>query len=321
MNPEPSDVDPDRLTLAPVAPRPLQGGFFARHAFSILLLGLIGTAFSPIFVRLSEVGPIAAAVNRMALPLPLFLAMVWLRPQDRIATTTAMGRRDFWLVILSGAFFAGDLVLWNSSVMQTSVANASVLANITPVYVVAGGWLLFKDRPGPLFLFGMIVALAGSAIMMTESLGVAGRSVLGDALAMGASAFYAGYVLTLSRIRKRVSIMATMAMGGAAAALILLVLATIMEDQIWPRTLHGWLAAGGMALFVQIGGQMLIAMSLAYVPPGLVATMFLTQPAIPALAAWLMFDEGVTVYQVIGAVALLAGLEISRRGTTKATVA
>ena len=62
---------------------------------------------------------------------------------------------------------------------------------------------------------------------------------------------------------------------------------------------------------------MLIAMSLAHVSAGLVATMFLAQPIIPALVAWMLFGESVTFIQVIGAVALLAGLEISRRGTPK----
>ena len=62
---------------------------------------------------------------------------------------------------------------------------------------------------------------------------------------------------------------------------------------------------------------MFIAMSLAHVPAGLVAMMFLLQPAIPGAVAWLMFDEAVTWTQVAGALALLIGLEVSRRATPK----
>ncbi len=309
--------DPDALVLAPDAPVLPRHGFIARHAFPILLLGLLFATFSPIFVRLSEVGPIATAAIRMIPPLPLFFALLWLRPQDRISLATPTGRHDFWLLVLSGVFFAGDLVLWNSSIMLTSVANASVLANITPIFVVLAGWILFKDRPRGLFLAGMAAALAGSAIMMVESLGRAGRSVTGDLLAMGAAAFYAGYVVAISRARQRASIVSTMAIGGSACAIILLIIAILAEDQLWPHTLNGWLAAAGMVVFVQIGGHMLIAMSLAHVPAGLVATMFLAQPIIPAVIAWFLFAEPVTLTQVIGAVALLAGLEISRRGTPK----
>lgn len=313
-------ADPEALSLAPVeAPAP--PGFIARHAFPILLLGLLSTAFSPIFVRLSEVGPIATGMNRLTLPLPLFFAVLWWRPQDRIPLATPTGRRDFWLVVLSGVFFAGDMVLWNSSVTLTTVTNAAVLANITPVYVVLGAWLLFKEKPSAIFAVGMVVALIGSALMMRESLSVAGRSITGDILAMGAAAFYAGYVLTLSRVRKRVSIVPVMAIGCVVSAIILFALAWITEDQLWPHTARGWMTAACMVLFVQIGGQMFIAMSLAHVSAGLVAMMFLLQPAIPGAVAWLLFDEAVTWTQVAGAVALLVGLEVSRRATPKKATA
>lgn len=309
--------DPDALTLAPVTPPVAPSGFVARHAFSILLLGLLFAAFSPIFVRLSEVGPIATAVNRMVLPLPLFFALLWFRPADRIPTNTQTGRSDIGFVLLSGLFFAGDLACWNSSVMLTSVANATVLANITPLFVVGASWILFKEKPERLFLVGMAIALLGSAIMMRDSLVVAGRSIGGDLLAIAASAFYAGYVITLSRVRKRVSIIAVMALGCAASAAVVWPLAAVTETQIWPQTLNGWLAAGGMVVFVHFGGQMLIAMSLAHVSAGLVATMFLSQPVISSAVAWLLFGESISLTQLTGAAALLAGLEISRRGTPK----
>ncbi len=312
-----STNDPDALTLAPVTQDVKPQGFIARHAFPILLLGLVGSGFSPIFVRLSEVGPIATGANRLTLPVPLFFALLWLRPQDRVASTSTQPRHDMWLLLLSGVFFCCDLLFWNSSVMITSVANAAVLANITPVFVVAGGWILFKDKPGKLFLVGLAIALVGSAIMMAQSLALGGRSVVGDLSAVVAAAFYSGYVLTLSRVRKRVSVTATMAYGGTMSAVLLIAAAVVMEPQLWPHTFHGWMVAVGMVVLAQLAGQMLIAASLAHVPAGLAAALFLLQPVIPAGAAWVLFGEKVTLYQVLGSIALLTGLEISRRGTIK----
>jgi len=313
-------IEPAADALAPIAPVQPRRSFVARHAFPILLLGLVFAAFSPVFVRLSEVGPIATAANRLIGPLPLFFFLLWLRPQDHLPFATPTGRRDFWLIVLSGVFFAGDMVFWNWSVMHTTIANATVLANIVPVFVVGAGWLLFKERVGRIFLVGMAVALTGSAIMMAQSLRMSGQGVLGDISAMAAAAFYAGYVVTLSRVRKRASLMATMAIGSTASALILLALALVAEDQVFPTTLNGWLAVAGIVFIVHVGGQMLIALSLAHVSAGLVSMMFLMQPIIPAFTAWLLFDENVTAYQVIGAVALLAGLEISRRAAAKPEV-
>ncbi len=55
----------------PVAPHK---SWVERCALPILVCGTLALALSPIFVRLSEVGPIATGVNRMLLPCPSFLA-------------------------------------------------------------------------------------------------------------------------------------------------------------------------------------------------------------------------------------------------------
>ena len=44
---------------------------FVRLALPALVLGAIGIAFSPIFVRLSELGPTATGFHRVFLALPL----------------------------------------------------------------------------------------------------------------------------------------------------------------------------------------------------------------------------------------------------------
>lgn len=312
--------DPDALTLAPVTPPPHQHGFVARFAFPILVLGLLFASFSPIFVRLGShegIGPVALGAWRLIVTSPVFLLILALRKQDQIPMATATGRHDFWMLIFSGFFFAGDMVFWNLAVVHTSVTNATVLANTTPVFVVLAGWLFFKERVGRIFIVGMAVAVSGSAIMMSQSVSMSAGTLQGDISAIGGAIFYAGYVLTLSRARQRASIIATTAIGGGASAIMLLILGLVLHDPFLPQTLNGWFVILGIAVLVQVGGQMLIATSLSHLSAGLVATMFLSQPLIPGFTAWLLFDEGVTVYQVIGAVALLAGLEISRRGAPK----
>ena len=61
------------------APDPLPSAALGRSdrwAFPILVLGLIFGAFSPIFLRLSETGPIATAAARMVGQLPLFVGVL-----------------------------------------------------------------------------------------------------------------------------------------------------------------------------------------------------------------------------------------------------
>ena len=274
-------------------------------------------AFSPIFVRLSEVGPIATGVNRMLLPLPVFFIWMWLVPTQRLGLNSAQGQLDLRYLWLAGAFFAGDLCFWHWSIKLTSVANSTVLANLSPVFVVIGAWFLFKERVSRVFLYGLLMALFGVAVLMSESLQVSTTTLAGDALGLFTSWFYAGYLLTVARVRKRVPLAATMAWGGLAAAIILYLLAYAFEGNVWPDTLRGWLVAFGLAGVTQIVGQTLIALSLAHVPAGFGAMVLLLQPALAAVLAWVLFNEPLSLSQAIGGIAILIGLELSRRGTPK----
>ncbi|MDX2142705.1 MAG: DMT family transporter [Rhodospirillaceae bacterium] len=302
-------------TATTLAPLPIS--WVARWALPILIFGTMALAFSPIFVRLSEVGPIATGVNRMLLPLPFFFAWMLFKPSQRLPLAHAQGQRDLKLLFLAGAFFAGDLCVWHWSILLTSVANSTVLANLSPVFVVIAAWLLFKERVSRVFLMGLLTALAGVAVLMSESLTVSATTLTGDVLGLITSWFYAGYILTIARVRQRVSTAAAMAWGGLAASVILYAIAWAWEGNVWPGTTRGWLVAIGLAGVTQIVGQTLIALALAHVQAGFGAMVLLLQPALAALLAWVLFGEPLSVWQVIGGIAILIGLELSRRGTPK----
>ena len=291
--------------------------FAVRWALPILLIGVFATALSPIFVRLSEVGPLAAAVNRMALPLPFFFALLLFRPRDRVPTSTPAHRRDIWILILSGLFFAGDLAFWNWSITLTSVANSTILANTTPVFVVLASWLLFRERIRIQFAIGLALSLGGVTTMMTESFVASGTGFTGDILGFVTAWWYAAYILTVARVRKRVSTAAVMAVGGLVATIVLWCVAAVVEGNVWPETARGWAVAFGLAFVVQVGGQMLIALSLAHIPAGLSAMLLFLQPILAAIFAWILFGESMSVWQFIGAAAILTGIEISRRSHRK----
>ena len=126
------------------------------------------------------------------------------------------GAGDYGLLCLAGLFFAADLAVWHWSIALTSVANATLLANLAPVFVAFGGFAFFGERFSRLFLFGLAAAVGGAIILMSASAGLGGRVVLGDALGVTAAVFYAAYIIAAGRLRARCSTAALMAWSGAA---------------------------------------------------------------------------------------------------------
>lgn len=102
----------------------------SRLALIALLAGGVAIGGSPIFVRLSEIGPMATAFWRVALALLPFLALSRMTQQ---ADERPAGLRDHLLLLLPGLFLSIDLAAWHLSLHMTSVANATLLANLAPV--------------------------------------------------------------------------------------------------------------------------------------------------------------------------------------------
>ncbi|MEQ9448302.1 MAG: EamA family transporter, partial [Rhodospirillaceae bacterium] len=120
-----------------------------------MLVGAVAVGASAIFVRLSELGPISSAYYRPFLAIPMVWLWLVLIPKTDIEQRAASAK-DYGLLALAGAFFAGDLAFWHLSLHHTSVANATLFANSAPVVVVLADRLLFRRSIGRTFVLGLI---------------------------------------------------------------------------------------------------------------------------------------------------------------------
>jgi len=287
-----------------------------RLALAMLFAGAAAIAFSPIFVRLSELGPTATAFWRVAFAAPALV--LWLgaenRRRDRDAVRPA-NARDRWLLALAGLCFAGDLAFWHWSIRFTSVANATLFANFAPVFVTPAAYLLFGERFRPAFVVGLVLAIAGAAVLMSASLSFSGAHIFGDALGLVTAGFYAGYMLVLGELRSRFATATIMAWTAVVAAVLLLPVALVSGESLVATSAYGWTVLLLLALFSHAGGQSLIASAFAHLPTSFSAVALLLQPAIAACLAWLILGESLGPLQALGSVLVLAGIVIARRAS------
>ena len=304
--------DLSSAALPPV--RLAAGGRRQQVAFALLICGAIFIGFSPIFVRLSEIGPIATAVYRVLLALPpLWLWMTLEQPEG--AETRPNNARDVAGLALAGALFAGDLAFWHLSVLWTSVANATLFANFASIFVTLLGWLLFRERYSRTFLAGMGLALLGAAALMGDSLRISAGNLVGDLLGIVTAMFYAGYILVVARLRRRFTAATIMVWSGAASAPILLLVALAAGEGLLAQTAWGWAVLAGLALVSHAGGQSLIAYALAHLPAAFSSVSLLVQPIAAALLGWLLLGERLGPWQAAGGAVILAGIWTARRGS------
>jgi len=286
-----------------------------RAAFLCLLAGGCAIAFAPIFVRLASpaVGPVASAFWRTAIAAPLLWTWVW-RSEGLRARANAT--HTFGPLLLAGLFFAGDLGVWHWSIVWTSVANSTLLANLAPIFVTLAGWLFWKRRVSALFLLGMVAAIAGMFVLVGPNFQTGGTRLLGDALGALTAVFYAGYFLAIKVARDSgASTARLMAWSTTITAIVLLPVAWLSPQPAWPPTASIWMTMLGLALVTQIAGQGLIAYAFAHLPASLSSVSLLIQPVVATFIAWLLFGEAVGISQFAGGAVVLAGIWLARRGS------
>ena len=253
----------------------------------------------------------ATAFWRVSLALiPFFLISRVMKQGDE----TPSGLRDYIFLLLPGAFLAVDLAAWHLALHMTSVANATLLANLAPVFVTLGSWLLFRTRITPVFLTGLALALTGVIVLKGGPAAIGGGQLAGDLTAIVAAIFYACYMLTLGHIRSRFSTSRIMVWTTFAAAVCMLPLAFFFEPGMVPVTLFGWAMVLGLALISHVGGQGLVTYALAYLPTAFSSLTLLLQPVVAAILAWILLAEPVGLMQAVGGVIVLFGILIARRG-------
>jgi drug/metabolite transporter (DMT)-like permease len=281
-----------------------------RLALPALLAGAIAIGFSPIFVRLSELGPVATGFHRLLLALPLL--WLWMRVEGRDAPATQLAA---WPIALAGALFAGDILFWHWSITYTTVADATLFANFAPVIVTIGAWLYLGERVTAQFLAGMALALGGAALLVDASAALGTRYVFGDGLGIVTACFFGSYVVAVARLRGRYPASTIMFWSSAVTCLLLLAATLVSGERMLPGTAHGWLVLLALAWVSQAMGQGLIAYALGHLPASFSALAILIEPLTAAILGWIWLGEALGVLQAVGGVIVVAGIAVARRAS------
>lgn len=224
-----------------------------------------------------------------------------------------MNRRPVLLAALAGAFFAFDLALFNTAVLRTSAANATLLGNNAPLIVGLGSWLIFRKRPSSVFWVGLALALVGSATIVGGDALQHSALGSGDAMAIGASVFFAAYLLTTERVRSGMDTLTLTTLAVSASTATLLVLCLLLRVSLSGYAPHAWLALIGLGLVSQLGGYLAITYALGHLPATATSVGLLAQAPLTAVLAIPLLGEPLVAGQVIGGALVLAGIYVVNR--------
>ena len=280
------------------------------HPLIVLTMGVVAVSTGAIFVRAAEAPALVTAAYRVGFASLVLLPLAWFYARREIL---ALQAGDLRLAVAAGGFLALHFATWIASLDYTSVANSVILVNTNPVWVGLLAPLMTRDRIGSGTLGCILLSVLGATIIGWGDLATGGQALWGDALALLGSIFAALYLLVGRNLRRRVSLLAYIALCYGSAAVFLWTAVVVSGQPVTGFNRVTWSALCGMALFSQLVGHTSYNWALKWIRTSTVAVSLLGEPIGASLLAYLIFGENLTGPKFIGGGLILLAIYLVAR--------
>jgi drug/metabolite transporter (DMT)-like permease len=271
-----------------------------------LVAGIMCLSFSALFVRWANApGPVMAFYR-------IGLAALIMAPFFGRGLRRGPKMQPYMIVFpaIGGLLTALDHAVFNTSILLTTAANATLLNNTAPLWVALTAWLFLKEKLSRMFWIGLAFSMAGAVIVLGSDFLLHPTLGLGDVLALVSGMFYGGYFLITQRGRKHLNTLSYVWLINLSSAIFLLLISLGLRQPLTGYSTQTYLAFVGAALVSQVFGYLSVGYALGHLPASMVAPTMIGQPVVTALLAIPLLGEGLHLSQIIGGAAVLLGIYV-----------
>ena len=251
-------------------------------------------------------GP-ASAFYRLLIPTVVMLPTRFFDRSPRVKLKTLL------IIAAGGIFFALDLAFYNTSILKTSAANATLLGNNTPIFVGLFAWLIFRQKPVLSFWLGLLLALSGAAVIVSADLSRHVTLGSGDVMAVAAAACFAVYLMATERVRTTTTTTAFLRLAMISSTIFLLVVNLALKVPLAIPPGRSLWALLGLGLISQLGGYLALTYALGHLPATVTSVTLLSQGPLTAVMAAFLLSEPLSTAQIFGGTLVLVGIFLANR--------
>ena len=273
----------------------------------MVVIGLLGVSLSSIFVRLSDGPSVVTAACRLLWTV-IFLTPVVCMQKNVRNEIREMGRKKFFLCIVSGICLAVHFTTWFESLQHTSVASSTAIVCTEVIWVSIGYCLFMKGKLSGKILLCIAVMVMGSMLIAFSDSTAGAKHLYGDILALLAAVAVAGYTLIGKEVRKTMTTTAYTYIVYVTCAFVLVGTAAVQGYRISDFTSGSVMAGFLLALVSTILGHSVFSWCLKYFSPSFVAGTRLCEPVVASILAVFLFQEIPAPIQMVGGVIVLGGV-------------
>ena len=271
-----------------------------------LAIGILCISIFPILVKLELTPGLISAFYRMAFAFAILIPFAIFSGKFKMPPT-----KYLILALLCGILFGSDVAVWNIAIQESSATQASLLTNLSPVWVGIASFLFLNPKPKTNFWIGTLVALFGMVTFVGFQFFTALDFDRAFIFAVLSGVFYAAYLLVSKNTLAEIDVFSFMFLSLFASSIYLGIICFWANEPFTGFTNAGWGVLVIQAVVCQIAAWFLISYSTQHMKATRVSLSLLGQAILTALIAFVFLDELITLQMVLGGIILLFGIRIT----------
>lgn len=258
----------------------------------------------PIFTKAMTVDTPAIVFYRMLIGAPMMIAMAY-------RTGGALTRDLMRKTALPGILFGLSFLSGFASVKMTSIANATLITTVQPILVLFVAPKLFGERIRARQLMYSAFSMAGVLLVVLAAASTSGAKLSGDLMALLNVVIWTVYFI-LSKKRRVAGIHSWSYLAAVFlwASFFILPFGVVASNDLGAMESLDWVYVVAMAIGPGLVGHGLMTWAQSHVDVTLASLLGLMSPVISTVAAWFVFGESLTPWQIVGAAVVLSFLAL-----------
>ncbi|MCB0453582.1 MAG: DMT family transporter [Aequorivita sp.] len=271
-----------------------------------LVIGIICISIFPILVKLSLSPGVISAFYRMAIAAAILVPFTILTGKLKIPSL-----KIFLLTVLCGALFAADVAVWNIAIQESTATQATLLTNLSPVWVGVGSFFFLKNKPTINFWIGTAIAIFGMITLVGFGFFLKLDFDLAFVFAILSGVFYAVYMLLSKYVLYEVEVLPFITISTLSSAFFLAILSYVLDQPFTGFSNMGWFVLLVQGVVCQLLAWLLLGYATKHMRATRVSVSLLGQAVLTTILAWLFIGEEVSFQMIVGGIVLLFGIRIT----------
>ena len=268
-----------------------------------LFIGILCISIFPVIVRMNLTSGLISAFYRMAIATAIILPFALYKKKLKLENIKML-----LPMMVCGILFASDIAVWNISIQNSSATQATLLTNLSPIWVGVFSLLFLSFRPRKSFWLGTLIALTGMTVFVGVDTILNLQLDFAFFLGILSGVLYALYILVSKSVLEKLEVITFITYSMIFSTIFLFVINFVFGEQFFGFSNKAWVSLFVQGIVCQLIAWLLISYSTQKMRATRVSLSLLSQAIFATILAAIFVNEKITGIQMIGSVIILAGI-------------